>query len=71
MTRRVFLVEIEHTGLTDAAFDELFAQYLTLPEHPFLSDYGPRSDLSGWTGPFVTGVAVVGPAGRLAEWSKP
>lgn len=70
---RTYVVMLTHDG-DDDEFDALFAQYLTLPDCPFLEDYGPRSEeLSGWTGPFIEAVTVsrdrIGHP--LAHWRKP
>lgn len=63
-TRRTYMVTVLIEGDADR-FDDLFREYLTTPEYPFLVDYGPRA-WGGWDGPTVAAVAVeVAAAGGL------
>lgn len=55
--RRTFVVTVEHDDLDEDGFDELFGQYLTEQEHPFLHDYSQPS-WGGYKGPFVRSVSV-------------
>ena len=55
--KTTFVVTIDHSGETIDAFDELFAQYLTNDEYPFLSDYCHRA-WGGYDDPIVRGVVV-------------
>jgi len=60
-----FTVELEIDTAEPGMFPEVFAEYLTEPSNPFLTDYGPDA-WGGYEGPKVVGTPVVKLAGMSA-----
>ena len=64
MSTHTFTVVIE-TKADGDHFDQLFAEYMTLPEGPFVEDYGPDA-WGGYDGEYVTAVVVYKTIGPLS-----
>lgn len=71
-TKITFTVTLTVDGETDE-MEELFGQYLTLPDYPFAEDYG--AGWGGYEGPFVRNVLVKSEFGKRYEsgddWPEP